>query len=79
LIARGADAGFESTLFSEVLVEETSDLLERLFGLGRGSVSVILGVGFALINLQYCLHARLAQLAIHTHCIAEVEDRASLW
>ena len=66
-------------LFSQVLIEEVSDLFERLFGLGRINVSRILRVRLALVDLQDRLDAGLAQLAMHAHRVAQQQIARAAW
>jgi hypothetical protein len=47
-------------LFSKMLVEEGSDLLEGFLGLGRGIVADVMGVRHALIDLKGGFNAGLA-------------------
>src|SRR5262245_31417399 len=54
-------------LSRQMLVEEAGDLAERLLGLRRKGVEVVLRVRHALEHLQLRLHAGAAQLAVGEH------------
>ena len=62
-----------------MLVEECRDLLERVLGLGRGDVTVVLRVRLALEYLQHRFDASLPQLAMHAHRVAKAGDRVCRW
>src|SRR5438132_11102641 len=56
-----------------MLVEESSDFLERVLGVRRGIVAVILRVRLAFEDLQHGFYARLAELAMHAYGVAQQE------
>src|ERR1051325_9441297 len=60
-----------SRLFPKVLVEKTRNLAEGFLGLRSFNIPGILSVRLRFINLQDCLDAGLAQLAMHAHGIAQ--------
>src|SRR5215510_7620812 len=62
-----------ATLLSEMLVEEARDLLERVFALRHVGVAIPGAVRLALEHFQHGLDARLPELAVHAHRIAEQE------
>jgi hypothetical protein len=62
---QGGHAGYRS-LFAEMLIEEARDLGEHLLDLGRVRVEIVLGVRHALVDLQFGLDARAAQLAVRS-------------
>jgi hypothetical protein len=59
-----------------MLVEKPGDLLERLLGLGRADVTVVVGVRLPFIDLQGGLDPGLTQLAM-PYCSAG--DRVCRW
>src|SRR5262245_44813946 len=58
-------------LSRQMLVEEAGDLAERLLGLRREGVEIVLRVRHALEHLQLGLDAGTAQLAVGEHGEAE--------
>ena len=56
-----------------MLVEEAGDFGECRLGLGRGIVALVVRVRLALEHLQECFDTGIAQLATHTHGVAEQE------
>src|SRR5215475_5601132 len=55
----------------QMRVEEAGDLAERLLGLRREGVEIVLRVRHALEHLQLGLHAGASQLAVGEHGEAE--------
>jgi hypothetical protein len=56
-----------------MLVEELGDRLERLLGLGRAHIAVVVRMRLSFIDLQRGLDSGLSQLARHAHRAAEQE------
>lgn len=55
---------------SEMLVKEMGNLLERLFGLGRAWIAVVLSMRLGFEDLQHSLNSGLAQFAMHAYRVA---------